>query len=140
MFKSTLFKALRSIFSYGMYVFIIYVWWHTHQMQEQAKADSDHVNAENLARIEEAREQDKQITEKSERFMDDMRHEVALQITRNVFYVCKAQLDPNCEYLQSLLREGKVKASEIGTTPQEVSALVQQYRVRYANFSVASGQ
>ena len=135
-----LFKAASSILSYGIYVFIAYTWWQGYHMQQRAMEQADKVHEENMARIDEAREEEKRINAKAERFMDEMKHEVAVQITRNVLVICQAQLDPNCDYVQSILRDGKVKAAEIGTSDQEVLSLVQKYRARYANYYAANGQ
>ncbi len=135
-----IFRAAQHIFHYGLSLITAFVLFKAYDMQTASKEQSEKVHAENLARIEEAREMDRQQNEKVERLIEEVRHDVSVEISRAVLSVCRSQLDPNCEYLQSLLRQKSVKASEIGTTDQEVASLVQQYKTRYAAYYAANKQ
>jgi len=133
-------RSIRHIFDVAFYIFIAFCWTQTVKLQGEANQQATQIKEDNQKRAEEERTANQQILEKTERFMNDMKHEVAIQVARNVQSVCRAQLDPNCEYLQSIVKSGQVKAAELGTTDQEITGLVQKYRARYAAYYAANGQ
>jgi len=133
-------RIVGTVFHYAFYAFVALCWYHVIQIQQENQQAISQMKEDSEARVNEEREEARQMIEKTNKFMNDTKHEVVIQIARNVHSMCVAQLDPNCEYLQSLVNGGQIKASELGITNKDITGLVQQYKARYAQYYANQGQ